>query len=135
MSNRNAPKSLRNKFGAARRPGGFEQCWCRGFGIGCGLIRSSATRRLHEITEKRIRKGRISIMTRRIRRRSLTLQFLEKQAGILVDILNQLINDDDDKDHSGSPRDLQDEGVPVDNTNVNVDLEAGDDQPQDAMMG
>ena len=63
------------------------------------------------------------------------MQFLEKQAGILVDILNQLINEDDDKDHSGSPRDLQDEGVPVDNTNVNVDLEAGDDQPQDATTG
>ena len=60
-------------------------------------------------------------MTCHICRWLLTLQFLEKQAGILVDILNQLINEDDDKDHSGSPRDLQDKGVPVDNANISVD--------------
>src|SRR5258708_3873537 len=120
MSNKNAPKSLRNKFGAARRPPGFEWCWCQGFNIGCGLVRSSKMCHVHTIKEKRIRKGRISIMTRRICRRSLTLQFLEKQASILVDTLKQLINEDDDKDHLDSPRELQDDGVPLDNAHVNV---------------
>jgi len=70
-------------------------------------------------------------MTRHIRRRSLTLQFLEKQAGLLVDILEKSIYEVDVEDHFNIPRGFRDEGVPVDD----VDLETGDDQPHDATMG
>jgi len=70
-------------------------------------------------------------MTRYIHRRSLTLQFLEKQAGLLVNILEKSIYEVDVEDHFNTPRGFQDEGVPVDD----VDLETGDDQPHDATMG
>lgn len=58
-------------------------------------------------------------MTGHIHRRSLALQFLEKQAGLLVDILMKKINEINNEDHLNAPRGLQDEGVPV----GNVDLE------------
>ena len=70
-------------------------------------------------------------MTHYICRRSLTLQFLEKQAGLLVDILEKSIYEVDVEDHFNTPRGFQDEGVPVDD----VDLETGDDQPHNATMG
>ena len=129
MSNRNTPKAPKKKSGAARLPG-YERCWCRGFNVGCGLIRSRRTRQRHTVREREIRKGRISIITRHIRRRSLTLQFLEKQADLLVDILMELIDEVNDGDHLNAPRELQD-GVSVDN----VDLEAGNDQSHDATTG
>ena len=84
---------------------------------------------MHEFKEREIAKCKTSIMTRHIRRQSLTLQFLEKQAGLLVDILMKSINEVNGEDHLSAPRELQDEGVPVDN----IELEAGDDQPHDAM--
>jgi len=70
-------------------------------------------------------------MTRYIRRRLLTLQFLEKQAGLLVNILKDSIYKVNFEDHFNIPRGFQDKGVPVDD----VDLETGDDQLHDATMG
>jgi hypothetical protein len=54
--------------------------------IGCGLIRSLKTRQMREIKDILIGKGIISIITRHIHRRSLTLQFLEQKADLLVEI-------------------------------------------------
>jgi len=70
-------------------------------------------------------------MTHYIRRRSLTLQFLEKQAGLLVDILKDSIYEVNFEDHFNIPRGFRDKGVPVDD----VDLETGNDQLHDATMG
>ena len=43
-------------------------------------------RQIHAIKERKIRKGRFSITTHYICRQSLTLQFLEMQASLLVEI-------------------------------------------------
>jgi len=59
------------------------------------------------------------------------LQFLEKQAGLLVDILKKSIYKVDVEDHFNIPRGLQDEGVPVDDVN----LETGDDQLHNTTVG
>ena len=86
-------------------------------------------RRRHAIKERKLAKGIISTTTRCIRSRSLTFQFLEKQASLLVDILDRSINDVNGEDHFNVPRGLQNEGVRVD------DVEAGDDPPHDAAEG
>ena len=70
-------------------------------------------------------------MTHYIHRQSLTLQFLEKQVGLLVDILEKSIYEVKVEDHFNIPRGFWDEGVPVDG----VDLETGDDQLHDTTMG
>ena len=51
----NAPTASEERSAAARRPPGYERCWCRGFNVGCGLIRSTRTRRNHANKERRIR--------------------------------------------------------------------------------
>src|SRR6267154_779520 len=131
MSNRNAPKAPKNKSGAARLPAGYEQRWCCGSNDGCGLIRLPKKRQLHVIKEIEVQKGIFSIMTCHIHRQSLTLQFLEKQAGLLGDILMKSINQVNDEDYLNAPRKFQNEQVHMDN----VDLEAGNDQPHDATTG
>ena len=40
----------------------------------------------------------------------------------------QLTNKDNDEDHLDSPRELQDEGVPVDNANISVDQSFGSER-------
>jgi len=70
-------------------------------------------------------------MTHYICRWLLTLQFLEKQVGLLVNILKKSIYKVAVEDCFNIPRGFRDEGVPVDN----VDLEIGDDQLHDATMG
>jgi len=70
-------------------------------------------------------------MTRYIHRQSLTLQFLEKQAGLLVNILKKSIYKVDVEDHFNVPRGLQDKGAPVDDVN----LETGNDQLHNATVG
>ena len=126
-SNKHAPKASKNNSGL---PAGYERCWCRGFNVGCGLIRSATTRRNHAIRERERRKGKVSVPTHYIRRQLLILRFLETQAARLVDILMELVNEDNDEDHLDAPREPQDEGVSVDDRN----LEAADDQPHDATM-
>ena len=126
-SNKHAPKASKNNSGL---PAGYERCWCHGFNIGCGLIRSATTRRNHAIRERERRKGKVSVPTHYIRRQLLILRFLETQAARLVDILMELVNEDNDEDHLDAPREPQDEGVSVDDRN----LEAADDQPHDATM-
>jgi len=130
-SSRCAPKAPKRKSGAARPPAGLQRCWCHGFNVGCGLIRSEWTHRLHTTKERKRIKGIISTMTCYIHRQSLTLQFLEKQVGLLVNILEKSIYEVDIEDHFNIPRGFRDEGVPVDD----VDLETGDDQPHDTTMG
>ena len=101
----------------------------RGFNIGCGLIRSEWTRRIHAFNERKLIKGIFSTTTRTIRSRSLTLQFLEIQVGLLVDLLEKSINDVNGDDHFNVPRWLQDEGVRVD------DVKAGNDLPHNTTEG
>ena len=115
MSNRSTPKAPKNKSGVARLPAGFKWCGYCGFNVDCGLIRSPKTRRMHAIKKIKLRKGRISKMTRHIRWRSLTLQLLEKQAGLLVDILKKSIGKVNNEDHLNAHREPQDERVLVDN--------------------
>ena len=115
MSNRGTPKTPKNKCGAARLPAGFKWCGNCGFNVGCGLIKSPKTRRMHAIKEMKFRKGRINKMTRHIRQRSLTLQLLERQAGLLVDILKKSMSKVNNEDHLNTPRELHDERVPMDN--------------------
>jgi hypothetical protein len=42
-SRRNIPEASGNILGAANSLPGYKRCWCHGFEIGCGLIRSSRT--------------------------------------------------------------------------------------------
>jgi len=70
-------------------------------------------------------------MTHYICRWLLTLQFLEKQAGLLVNILEKSIYEVEVEDHFNIPRGFWDKGVPVDDVN----LETGDDQPHNTTMG
>jgi hypothetical protein len=81
------------------------------------------------IKERKLTKGIISTTTRYIHSRSLTFQFLEKQASLVVGILERSINDVNGEDHLNVPRGLQDEGVRVD------DVEAGNDLPHNAAEG
>jgi len=128
---RHTPKAPKSKSGAARPPAGLEWCWCHGFNVSCGLTRSDQMRQPHTIRERKCIKSIISAMTHYIHRQSLTLQFLEKQAGLLVDILKKSIYEVDVEDHFNIPRGLQDEGVPVDDVN----LETGDDQLHNTTVG
>jgi len=131
MRSRHAPKAPKSKSGAARPPAGLEQCWCHGFNVSCGLTRSDQTCQLHTIRERKCIKSIISTMTCYIHRQSLILQFLEKQVGLLVDILKKSIYKVDVEDHFNVPRRLQDKGVPVDDVN----LETGDGQLHNATVG
>ena len=91
---------------------------------------SLKTHQMHAIEKREIQKGRISIMTPHIRRRSLTFPIIKMQAGLLVDILMKSINEVNDEDYLNAPRELQDEGVPG-----SINLKAGNDQPHDATTG
>jgi len=73
-SSRHMPKASKSNSGAVRRPAGYERCWCRGFNVGCGLIRSEWMCQLHATKERKLIKGIISTMIHYIHRRSLTLQ-------------------------------------------------------------
>ena len=59
------------------------------------------------------------------------LAIFRKASGLLVDILKKSIYEVDVEDHFNVPRGLQDEGVPVDDVN----LETGDDQLHNATVG
>jgi len=71
MNNRYAPRALRNYHGVAITRARYERCWCRGFNIGCGRIRSPTTRYIHRIKHRKIVESKNNIMTRRIHSRSL----------------------------------------------------------------
>ena len=89
------------------------------------------THRIHVIKERKIRQGKISTMTHCICRQSLTLQFLDTHAGLLVNILNQSLDEVNNNNHLNTPEELHDRGMPM----GNVNLEVGNDQPHDTMMG
>lgn len=59
------------------------------------------------------------------------MQFLETHTGLLVNILNQSLDEVNNNNHLNAPEELHDRGMPM----GNVDLEVGNDQPHDAMMG
>ena len=117
-NNRNARKASRCKSEVARRPAGLGRCWCHRLNISCGLIRSEWTRLIHAFDKIRLIKGIFSTTTRYICSRSLTLQFLEKQVGLLVDLLEKLINNVNGDNHFNVPRGRQDEGVCVDDVMI-----------------
>ena len=50
---RGAPTPSGNWNVAARHPPGYEQCWCKGFKVDCGCMRSSRTCQRHALKEKR----------------------------------------------------------------------------------
>ena len=74
MSRRHVPKAPKRNSGAVRCPAGIGQCWCGGFNVGCGLIRTEWMCQLHATKERKLIKGIISTMIHYIHRRSLTLQ-------------------------------------------------------------
>ena len=75
-------------------------------------------RLIHAINKIKLIKGIFSTTTRYICSRSLTLQFLEKQVGLLVDLLEKSINDVNGDNHFNVPRGLQDEGVRLDDVMI-----------------
>ena len=56
-SKNNAPTTPGNRSAAARDLTGYEQCWCRGFNVGCGLVRTLRTRQRHAMKEIRMKEG------------------------------------------------------------------------------
>ena len=124
-SKRNAPNASSNKSGAAKHLPGYERCWCRGFNDGCGLVRSSETRRIHAIKEGKIKEGQCDEITHHIHTQSLTLKFLKNKTHCLVNFPRKSVHEVNGEDHQNIPREPQDERMPLDN----VDLEAGKDQP------
>ena len=93
-SKRNTPGALHNRSVAARaRPlPGYEWCWCRGFNIGCGSVRSWKTCQQHAHKERRLRNGNYDKIIYPMFTRLLTFQFPESQAQLLVDFLADSIN-------------------------------------------
>ena len=49
--------------GNPRRPPGYEQCWCKGFNHGCGLVRPLRMCQHHAIKEKRKLESKYDEMT------------------------------------------------------------------------
>ena len=55
---KSAPVTSGNRFAAARHPPGSEHCWCRGFNVGCGLVRLLRMCQNHALKEKIIRESK-----------------------------------------------------------------------------
>jgi hypothetical protein len=79
-SKKNAPTMSINQSVVARYLPGHEWCWCQGFKIGCGRVRSSRACKYHTAREKKIRDGNYDKLVCQICKQSLTLQFVEIQA-------------------------------------------------------
>jgi len=56
-SKQNVPTISSNRSITAKRLPGYQWCWCRGFNVGCGHVRSLRTRRHHALKEGRIIEG------------------------------------------------------------------------------
>ena len=74
-------------WGAANFLPGYERCWCRGFKVGSGLVRSSRTRRDHSNKEKELIMSNYDKIRRAIGEQWLTLQFLEIHRELLANSL------------------------------------------------
>ena len=117
--------------GNRRRPPGYEQGWCEGFNNGYGLVRPLRTRQHHALKEKGKLESEYDEMTCAIHERSLTFQFIENQAQLLGDFLDNSIGELNYEEHWDIPIELQDEGALLDD----VDLGTGKDQSHDATTG
>ena len=87
--------------------------------------------RNHAIKVRRRGRGAYHKDTCHTCERLVTLQFTENQACLQVDFLGDSINCFSEENHWNIPMELQDEGVPMDNT----DLGAVEDQPHNTTMG
>ena len=86
---------------------------------------------MHTIKEKKSKITHNTRITHYIRGRSLTLQFLEKQQDLLLKFLRYSINGFNGEERWDVSRELQDDGVPMDD----VDLEGGENQLHDVTTG
>jgi len=88
-SKMNIPKASRNKPYLH----GYLRCWCCGFNDDCGLLRTARTRQIHAIREGKLGISNYSKITNHIRKRSVTLQFLENLARLPVAFLRNMSNE------------------------------------------
>ena len=76
---KDVPTAFGNRYMAARLPPGYERCWCRGYGNGCGLIRSLRTRQYHAKKERMLEVSKYDKIRRDIRAQWLTVQSPENR--------------------------------------------------------
>ena len=76
---KDAPTASGNQCMAARLHPGYERCWCRGYGNGCGLIRLLRTHQYHANKERMLEMSKYDKIRRDIRARWLTVQSRENR--------------------------------------------------------
>jgi len=129
-SRRNLPEVHRNILKPAKSLPGYEQCWCHGYKIGCGLIRTPRSHQNHKNKEIRVNisnehKIRCDIC------KWPTVQLHEIHREPLADSLRGLVDGFNATKYRNIPKEPQDKGVPV----HNADLGVGKGQQHDTMMG
>jgi hypothetical protein len=62
-SKQNAPKPSSDKSRASKHLPEYERCWCCGFNIGCGFVRSWKMCQRHAVKERKARKGNYDKIT------------------------------------------------------------------------